>query len=189
MKYHLLVMLIIITLLFPGCQGFDPAATVKPGDAPAQTKVPAPSTGSSTIEARNASELVLEPERIIYWHDGVQTVVKPGAESYAKIVSMAQKRASGARDMYKSMVEDADIKALQNGSRVLEFQYAQKIQARWHSMDFKYDRFFFPLDGEFNNYMLIVDSSGSHYGPIGPPDASADLLPYLESLDSKSDHQ
>lgn len=132
----------------------------------------------------SAADAVLIPDQIIYYHEGSKTVFNKDNSKFAPIVKMTKNRAASARDSIKAAILESELEEMkqkQNG--LLEFVYANNVEAYWAPYPDKniqiklvYNSIWFPLSGEFRNYMIIWSFTG---GPIGPLESPDEILTYL----------
>ena len=135
------------------------------------------------ITYTSASDLITIPDKIIYYHQGNQTIINKNDGKFDNIIKMTRNRASNVKDVAKSAISQSDIKTLKENNDTLEFVYSKNIAVNWKNnvsydflYKFEYNSIIFPLAGDWNKFMIFSPKSP---GPLGSMASADELLKYL----------
>lgn len=112
---------------------------------------------------------LMVPDRIIYYHNGNQTIFRTDDEKFEKIIEVNKQRGQGSLEMTLGMF---DFKIISNTGLTLVYDYDQS----------GYAPLFFPLDkNDYNQYVVAQYTSpqdlyAGPYGFLAPPDKLLALL-------------
>ena len=132
----------------------------------------------NTIVTEHAADLITIPDKIIFYHQGKETLIDKDNTKFQKIVSMAVDRANTVKDISKMAISESDIGTLRQQNDVLEFSYSKEVEVNWRPPNvttdfqykFKYNSILFPLSGEWNKFMIFLPIQNGPIGPMGPAD-------------------
>ena len=176
-KLHLIIFVFVLVLFVTSCNSPKNAVNDQ-----SKTK----SDSDEAIIAHNVADLIAMPDKIIYYHKGISTIVSKNSEKYKNIVKMSKARCDGNIDIYLSAINESDIADQKQNNDVVEFVYSNKVEAYWTRVGsdndfhyhFVYTSLLFPLSGNRNKWMFFLPIQNGPLGPLKSPD---DLLKYLNS--------
>lgn len=161
---------ILVSITISACKSSDSKANNSRNPVPASSN----SSFSSyyyqvpTQNLHLMSELMV-PDKIIYYHNGNQTVFKKDDEKFDKVIEANKERERGELGMASGMFEFEEIS---NTGLTLVYDYSQS----------GYAPLFFQLDkNDYNQYFVAQYTSpqdlfATPYGPLAPPDQLLALL-------------
>lgn len=129
-------------------------------------------------------DLLKIPDKIIYFHQGNETVINKGDLKFDNIITMTKSRLSTTCDMFQTGMTESEIVA-QKQKSAIEFVYTNNVEVNYKpraNVDFQYkfvyNSLLFPLNGDWNEYIIFLPLQSGPLGPLKSPD---DLLKYLKS--------
>lgn len=174
MKY--LVSICLTLALLISCSGCSSINSISIGQSDSKKE-------EQIITSTNVAELINIPEKIIYYHQGNQTIIDKNNDKFDKIVKLTKNRVSTVQDVSKLAFSQLDIEALKQNNVVLEFIYAKDVSANWKydtHLDFiyrfNYNSIVFPLTGKWNDMAFFLPTSP---GPLIPLESKDELLELL----------
>jgi len=142
-----------------------------------------PEKEGEIITYTSASDLISVPDSIIYYHQGKQTIINNDNNKFNTIITMTKNRAFIVKGIFKTLVTKTDIETLKQNNFVLEFLYSKNIAVNWKNpvdsdnvSNYEYNVILFPLNGEWNKFMIFSPKSS---GPLGSMGSADELLKYL----------
>jgi len=129
-------------------------------------------------------DLLKIPDKIIYYHRRKETVFNKADLEFDNIIKMTKSRLGTT--LYKSltaMTEYEIVARKQKGA--IEFVYTNNVELNYKPIanedfqyKFVYNSLLFPLNGDWNEFMIFLPLQS---GPLGPLKSPVELLKYLKS--------
>ncbi|MDR3601980.1 MAG: hypothetical protein P4L49_16075 [Desulfosporosinus sp.] len=129
-------------------------------------------------------DLIEIPDKVIYYHRRKETVFNKADLKFDNIIKMTKSRLGTTLYMALTVMKESEIVARKQKGAI-EFVYTNNIELNYKpranedfQYKFVYNSLFFPLSGDWNQYMIFLPLQKGPLGPLKSPD---ELLKYLNS--------